>query len=132
MQNTTSPFTDRIFKIQFMQQYVRGHLPVSFSDVWITMEARRQAGNVEYLLRNSENFYVPLSRLTVLDRHPYFSFPKIWEQFSEESVKIIRDKIQFNHKLKELMLKKLKDNYVCDRLLCPHCHLSGDISSESE
>ena len=57
------------FKIQFMQQYVRGHLPVSFNEVWITQEARRQNENVEYLLRNSENFYVPLSRLFILDRH---------------------------------------------------------------
>ena len=39
------------FKLQFMQQYVRGHLPVSFNDVWIRMDARRQADNVEYLLQ---------------------------------------------------------------------------------
>ena len=120
------------FKIQFMQQYVRGHLPVSFNEVWITQEARRQNENVEYLLRNSENFYVPLSRLFILDRHPYFSFPKIWEQFKEESIKIFRDKIQFNFKLKEYMLGKLNENFVCDRLLCPHCHLSGDTTSDSE
>ena len=48
------------FKIQFMQQYVRGHLPVSFNEVWISQEARRQIENVEYLLRNSKNLYVPL------------------------------------------------------------------------
>ena len=44
------PSLIEFFKLQFMQQYVRGHLPVSFNDVWITMEARRQAHNVEYLL----------------------------------------------------------------------------------
>ena len=126
------PSLIEFFKIQFMQQYVRGHLPVSFNEVWITQEARRQNENVEYLLRNSENFYVPLSRLYILDRQPYFSFPKVWEQFKEENIKIIRDKIQFNFKLKEYMLGKLNENFVCDRLLCPHCHLRGDTTSDSE
>ena len=115
-----------------MQQYVRGHLPTSFNDVWITQEARRQADNVEYLLRNSENFYTPMSRLFTLDNHPYFLFPKMWENFKEENIKILRDKNQFNTKLKEFLLNKLNDNYVCNRLLCPHCHLQGDNSSESE
>ena len=115
-----------------MQQYVRGHLPTSFNDVWITQEARRQADNVEYLLRNSENFYTPMSRLFTLDNHPYFLFPKMWENFKEENIKILRDKNQFNTKLKEFLLNKLNDNYVCNRLLSPHCHLQGDNSSESE
>ena len=37
------------FKIQFMQQYVRGHLSVSFNEVWITQAARKQNKNMEYL-----------------------------------------------------------------------------------
>ena len=126
------PSLIEFFKLQFMQQYVRGHLPASFNDVWITQEARRQADNVEYLLRNSENFYTPMSRLFTLDNHPYFLFPKMWENFKEENIKILRDKNQFNTKLKEFLLNKLNDNYVCNRLLCPHCHLQGDNSSESE
>ena len=80
------------FKLQFMQQYVRGHLPVSFNDVWIRMDARRQADNVEYLLQNSENFYTPISRLFSLYNHPYFAFPKIWDNFKEEQIKILREK----------------------------------------
>ena len=115
-----------------MQQYVRGHLPVSFNDVWITMDARRQADNVEYLLRNSENFYTPISRLFSLDNHPYFAFPKIWDNFKEEQIKILREKNQFNTKLKEFFLNKLEANFVCTGLLCPHFHLQGDNSSESE
>ena len=115
-----------------MQQYIRGHLPISFNDVWITLEARREAENVEYLLRNSENFYMPLSRLSTLDNHPYFAFPRIWQNFKEEQIKILRDKNQFNAKLKEFFLNKFNANFVCNRLLCPHCHLQGDISSESE
>ena len=45
------PSLIEFFKLQFMQQYVGGHLPVSFNDVWIRMDARRQADNVEYLLQ---------------------------------------------------------------------------------
>ena len=40
--------------------------------------------------------------------------------------------IKSNDKLKEYMLGKLNENFVCDRLLCPHCHLSGDTTSDSE
>ena len=126
------PSLIEFFKLQFMQQYVNGHLPISFKDVWITQEARRQADNVEYLLRNSENFYTPLSRLYTLDSHPYFLFPKMWQNFREENLKIIRDKSKFNIQLKEFFLNKLNTNFICNRLLCPHCHLLGDSSSESE
>ena len=94
-----------------MQQYVNGHLPILFKDVWITQEARRQADNVEYLLRNSENFYTPLSRLYTLDSHPYFLFPKMWQNFREENLKIIRDKSKFNIQLKEFFLNKLSTNF---------------------
>jgi hypothetical protein len=51
------------FKIQFMQQYVRGHLPLSFNNLWITREAHR-AQATPMVLRNDAEFFVPFSRLT--------------------------------------------------------------------
>ena len=120
------------FKLQFMQQYVQGFLPALFNDTWITQEARRVAAEVAYLLRNNENFYVPISRLAILDRHPYFLFPNMWQNFHEENIKILRSKSQFNIKLKEFFLSQLDANYKCNRLLCPHCHLLGGTSPDSE
>ena len=85
------PSLIQFFKIQFMQQYIQGFLPTLFDNVWITAEAHFVAGQIQYALRNRENFYTPLCRLTSLDKHPYFLFPTIWQEFYDESVKIVRD-----------------------------------------
>jgi hypothetical protein len=35
------PSLIEFFKLQFMQRFIKGHLPPSFNNVWITNEARR-------------------------------------------------------------------------------------------
>ena len=119
------------FKLQFMQQYMQGFLPRLFDNIWINSNARFTAGEVHYALRNNDNFYLPMCRLSTLDSHPYFIFPKLWQNFENENIKIIRDKLEFKIKLKEHFLNKLSDNYICSRLLCPHCHLRGN-STDSD
>lgn len=117
------PLPDLImyFKLQFMQQYVHGKLPAIFNDTWLTLDARRQNLNIEYALRNSDNLYLPPANLASLEKHPFFTFPKLWQDLQDPNLKIIADKNQFNYKLKEYFLNKLNPNFKCDRLLCPHC-----------
>jgi hypothetical protein len=52
------------------------------------------------------------------------SFPKVWNEFVNYDIKFIRDKIEFDKKLKALLLSKLDENYKCNRLLCHFCHLA--------
>ena len=78
-----------------------------FDDVWISENARFAAGEIHYALRNNQNLYLPPSWLSSLDSHPYFLFPRLWQNFDQEDIKIIRDKLEFKSKLKEYFLNKL-------------------------
>jgi hypothetical protein len=115
------------FQIQFMQQFVNGFLPSSFINLWITREARldfENSGAPRYLLRNSDDLYLPPARLKSTEKAPFYTFPRLWHSFQDLDIKIIRNKIEFNFKLKTYFLNQLESNFRCDRLLCPNCHLN--------
>ena len=107
-------------KIQFMQRFIQNLLPCSFNDTWV-QNAIRNIGENEIQLRNCyqlQNFYSNFARL---DSFPLFSFPKIWESFPSEQIKIIRKITDFDAKLKTFFLNDLSPVAVCNRLLCPAC-----------
>jgi hypothetical protein len=112
------------FKIQFMQQYKFNHLPSAFNNEWTTNE-ERFANQVMMPLRNNDDFFVPFARTGQADRIPFFSLPKIWNEFPDVVIKCEANKIIFNSKLKGYLIEKLNANFVCTRLLCPHCHLNN-------
>ena len=96
------PLPDLIyfFKLQFMQQYINCLLPKTFNNTWLTLEAKRHNLNIEHTLRNSDNLYLPIARLTTISKHPFFLFPRLWDNFHEETIKIMREESQFNTHLK--------------------------------
>ena len=107
-------------KIQFMQRFTQNLLPCSFNDTWVK-NAIRNIGENEIQLRNRfqlQNFYSSLARL---DSFPLYSFPKIWESFPSEQIKIIRKISDFDAKLKTFFINDLSSVAVCNRLLCPAC-----------
>ena len=109
------------FQIQFFHNFIIGDLPTSFFNYWIRNEDRRPAGAI---LRNNQEFHIPHTRLSTTDRFPRQSFPRLWNSCENEDIKSIANKNSFNLNLKNYFLNKLNPNYVCARLLCPHCHLS--------
>ncbi len=110
------------FKIQFMQQYKWGLLPVSFNNIWVTREAHR-AQSTPMVLRNDADFYIPASRLTQCSLLPYYSLPRIWSEFDQlhPAISILKDKTEFNRELKIHFINKLSSVVKCNRLLCPSC-----------
>jgi hypothetical protein len=110
------------FNLQFMQQYTQGFLPISFNNVWL-LNAERHREDFVLALRNRENLNVPFARLQSSTNQPLIKFPRMWAQFDNEDVKILRNKLEFNKELKKHFLKKLSANITCHRLLCPSCHL---------
>jgi hypothetical protein len=68
------------FKIQFMHQHCFKQPPASFGSTWFTNAKRRDDAN-HIALRNNEDYYEPLSRLSSTDNHPLVYFPKIWNEF---------------------------------------------------
>jgi len=110
------------FRIQFMQKFSFGLLPKSFTSTWTTFAARNlNLNNLHnYPLRNSDNLFIPISRLATLEKHPLYLLPKIWSDF-EDPIKFIRNKIEFNMKLKRYLIDKLSAIPACNRLYCPSC-----------
>lgn len=115
------PMLIDFFKIQFMNRFVQGFLPHSFAREW-TVNAERNI-NHSYHLRNENDVFIPFARTAFVTNSPYHSFPRIWIDFNVPEIKIQRDKFVFNKLLKNHFCAQLKDNYVCTRLLCPHCLL---------
>ena len=124
------PFEDLVyfFNLQLIQRYVQGFLPNAFSGMWISNQERRNEGlnndNIVRILRNSENLYIPHPRLSLSQKQPYFNLPLLWSQFNNPQIKIIREKKQFNCELKKFLISNLSDIVICNRLLCPVCHLN--------
>jgi hypothetical protein len=102
-------------------------LKQSFAGVWRTngelIQNEENWPNLRY--RDYNDLIVPLARLAITERFPLTSFPKIWNSFNDFDIKFLRDKCEFNSKLKALLLSRLNANYRCNRLLCHFCHLSN-------
>jgi hypothetical protein len=108
-----------------MQQYEQGLLPSAFSGEWRTAGELAAENMPNLRNRDYNDLIVPFSRLVITERFPLSSFPKAWNDFTEFEIKFLRDKNEFNCKLKTLLLSKLDANCSCNRLRCHFCHLSN-------
>jgi hypothetical protein len=103
-----------------MHQFVNNHLPSSFVNTWTTNAARREETMDQYYMMHK--IFVPFSCLTSAEKHPLISFPRTWNELDSLEIKLTSSKSQFNRLLKHFFLEKLKENFVCECLLCSHCH----------
>ena len=81
----------------------------------------RNIGENDIQLRNFDQLRLTHANLTSLDLFPLYNFPKIWQDFPNEQIKIIRKPSEFDAKLKGFFLDDLASNVVCNRLFCPAC-----------
>jgi len=91
--------------------------------MWITNAIRRENQD-QVTLRNDDLLQIPFARYAQTQKLPLTSLPRTWSEFPDEEIKFIRNKIEFNQKLKKYFLNQLKAVIVCGRLLCPDCHLN--------
>jgi hypothetical protein len=117
------PFPDLIefFSLQFMQRFSENFLPVTFNETWIKNAIRRQ-GEQQIALRNDNDFYIVPSRTSQTANHPLATFPVKWDSLPVE-ISFIRNKIEFDSKLKEYFLNKLSNHIECNNLFCPTCSM---------
>jgi len=57
---------------------------------------------------------------------PLTSFPKIWLDFPDRTIKNIRKNTEFDNKLKQYFLNDLADQINCNRIFCPSCSRMGN------
>jgi len=108
------------FKLQFMQRFLQGFLPQSFNNTWTTNRIRHD-NQPEIELRNDDDIFIPYARTNLISNQPLVSFPRLWETFPAGEIKFLRNKLEFNEKLKEHFLSTLNSTIVCTRLFCPTC-----------
>ena len=103
-----------------MQRFSQKILPTSFNDTWVKNNIRA-IGENEIQLRNFNQLQPNHSNLVKLDNFPLYNYPKIWQNFPSEQLKIIRKTTEFDAKLKNYFLNDLSSVVACNRLLCPAC-----------
>jgi hypothetical protein len=47
------------------------------------------------ILRNDDSLHIPLARTLFTSKHPLTTFPQLWADFPDESIKFIRNKYSF-------------------------------------
>ena len=90
-------------KLHFMQRFWQDYLPTSFNDTW-ARNAIRNIGDNDIQLQNFNQLQPIHSNLVSLDVFPLFNFPKLWQEFPNEQIKIIRKTAVFDTKLKKISL----------------------------
>ena len=109
------------FKLQFMQRFTQNYVPTALENMWVTNSTRHADEHIQ--LRNDDFLYIPFARSITTERLPLTYFPRLWNEFPDGAIKFIRNKIEFNQKLKCYFLNLLNSTVICNRLLCPDCHL---------
>ena len=133
------PFSNLIlfFNLQIMHSYINNLLPDQFANIWPTNQERRRLiaedqDNEDHqdinslqnrLLRNDTHFHIKFVRLAFSLKQLIIVIPKTWNEFTDETIKNTRSKNQFNILLKQQLLNNLSTTIICNRLLCPVCHL---------
>ena len=102
----------------FMSDFKNGRLPRSFIASWRTILERQNV----YNLRNNANFDIPAARTEMIKRLPMCRIPSTWNNFSNENLKSLNSRSSFRYKAKKDLLNSLPT--ICNRLLCPSCHLN--------
>jgi hypothetical protein len=78
-----------------MSQYCNSFLPKAFDNLWMNRNEHREnasLGNLGYYLRNGDEIYLPQSRLSSTEKAPFYSFPRVWQEFDNQDIKILRQK----------------------------------------
>ena len=126
------PFSNIIefFNLQLMHRSVNKILPFELNSIWISNRERRDTLtqddiNASRTLRNDSDLFVPFARLSFSQKQPLVNLPSTWNRFGNLDIKNITNKTQFDSKLKLYLLSNLSDTVICDRLLCPVCHLAS-------
>jgi hypothetical protein len=96
------PLFGDFFRLQLMQRFVQGYLPISFDNTWIT-NCIRQGDEAQVQLRDDEDLHIPRARTTQFSFHPLILLPKTWEEFPEDQIKFIRNKADFNFEFKKYL-----------------------------
>jgi len=89
--------------LKFMHNYINNKLPFSFNETWVFNRDR----NLNRLLRNANDLYIPAHNFATLKRFPLFTFPRLWND--EEDRKLTQSSTLYCKLLKSSLLANIVD-----------------------
>ncbi len=120
--NSTSPSTLWIFQTSIYAT-VFARLSTSFIFQYLDYQCNQKSWPTPNWTSQSCQLQYPTLIKTLPWKTPPFFLFQDWEDFPDPQIKFIHDRFGFNLKLKNHFLNQLSDVPVCNRLLCPVCHL---------
>lgn len=84
--------------VTFMHSYVYNYAPKSFNNIWQTNYQR----NGIFELRNTNGFYLPVPRIELFKRSPFYTLPMLWNLLDEN--KFLENKASFVSAIKDKLL----------------------------
>ena len=97
------PDLTEFFRIKFMHSFKFNLLPLSFENVWKSNTATRvnlQVQNYDQReLRDDDVFHIPPARTALTSSFPLSTFPKAWNQFTNQSIKSVNRTTKFSKQL---------------------------------
>ena len=103
-------------QLEFMHSFILEKLPPSFDGTWYRNRTIKPEA-----LRNSNEFYIPYSRLVFTDRLPLHSIPKTYNELDAPSIKNKLSMVSFKETLSDYLLSSYKDIVHCGRPFCKDC-----------
>ena len=85
----------------FMHAVNYEYAPKSFSNTWLKNNAR----NVDRVLRNDDDFIIPIPRIEFFKRTPFYALPHLWN--NSGNLKFYDNKITFKRVLREQLFEEL-------------------------
>jgi hypothetical protein len=115
------------FKLLFMYDFNSNALPASFVNTWMSNRSVRNVDNFDNVrpLRNDTLLNVPFVRLEHFLKFPLSDYPRLWNEFNNAVMANSRG--LFKELLKGYFIDKLNNMPICNRLLCPACHLQAGL-----
>jgi hypothetical protein len=106
LQHEILPFDKLVLQSQlsFMHAVEYKYAPPSFDNIWIKNSDREPA----IMLRNANDYYLPLPRTETFKKSTYYSIPHAWNELAPE-IKLQQNAITFKWALKAHLLESLAE-----------------------
>ena len=111
------PFEDLIthHKLMFMHAIAHSYSAVTFPQFSLNFQANTHRFN----LRDDNNFYIPRTNISIVQKMPMIDFPNTWNNL-DHSLKEITQKSLFKKSVKSELLEKYR-NFSCTSTFCFSC-----------
>ena len=107
-----------ISKLNIMHDFINEKLPISFQGMWKrNFEIRHESDRI---LRNHNDFYIPMAKFKCIERFPLYDYPKLWNEHCKNKNFEPLTKPQFKKKIKKMFMDKIEID--CHRPRCPECN----------